>query len=91
MRTPLLLPLFPLLSCLVAEPQDPVRTVEGTVSRVVDGDTVQLMDRLGTKLKVRLYGIDAPETEKRNRKTGAATKAGQLHGEEAFRALRSKV
>jgi len=37
------------------------RTVEGEVSRVIDGDTVTLATREGTKLRVRLYGIDAPE------------------------------
>lgn len=29
------------------------------VSKVSDGDTVQVQDTLGTKVKVRLYGIDA--------------------------------
>lgn len=37
------------------------RTEEGKVTRVADGDTLTLVTRTGTKLKVRLYGIDAPE------------------------------
>jgi endonuclease YncB( thermonuclease family) len=37
------------------------RKVEGTVTRVTDGDTLILVTGEGTKLKVRLYGIDAPE------------------------------
>lgn len=56
-----------------------------------DGDTLQVQDALGTKVKVRLYGIDAPETEKKNRKTGRVSKPGQPYGEEAFRALKGKV
>lgn len=80
-----------LLSCRAAGAKGPVRTVEGTVTRVLDGDTVQLTDRLGARLKISLYGIDAPETEKRSRKSGAVAKEGQPHGEEALRALRGKV
>jgi endonuclease YncB( thermonuclease family) len=34
------------------------------------------VDSLGTKVKVRFYGIDCPETEKSNRKTGRISKAG---------------
>lgn len=41
-----------------------VRTVTATVTRIADGDTVQAVTPEGTKLRVRLYGIDAPETEK---------------------------
>jgi endonuclease YncB( thermonuclease family) len=54
--------------------------VEGEVSRVIDGDTVTLATREGTKLRVRLYGIDAPEV--RHEKT-----AGQPYGKEAKEAL----
>ena len=44
-----------------------------------------------SKVKVRFYGIDAPETEKSNRKTGHVSKPGQPYGEEAYQALREKV
>jgi endonuclease YncB( thermonuclease family) len=40
------------------------RTVEGVVRAVYDGDTVLLATREESRLKVRLYGIDAPETNK---------------------------
>jgi len=40
------------------------RTVTATITRITDGDTVQAVTPEGTKLKVRLYGIDAPETAK---------------------------
>lgn len=72
---------------MVALPVDakqPIRTIEGTVTRVSDGDSIQVTDQLGTKVKVRLYGIDAPETAK-------GKKLGQPHGEESFQALRQKV
>ncbi len=42
----------------------PLRTVTATITRISDGDTVQALTPEGTKLKVRLYGIDAPETAK---------------------------
>ena len=42
----------------------PLRTVAATITRITDGDTVQAVTPEGTKLKVRLYGIDAPETAK---------------------------
>ncbi|MHB8121733.1 MAG: thermonuclease family protein [Desulfuromonadaceae bacterium] len=40
------------------------RTIEGMVRAVYDGDTVLLTTREESRLKVRLYGIDAPETQK---------------------------
>jgi len=60
------------------------RTVEGKVSRVIDGDTLTLLTREGTKLRVRLYGIDAPEVRH-------GEMPGQPHGEEAKNALESMV
>ena len=41
-----------------------LRTVTATITKISDGDTVQAVTPEGTKLKVRLYGIDAPETQK---------------------------
>lgn len=83
--------LLALISFSSAFAKEPIRSVVGMVTKVSDGDTIHLTDDLGTKLKVRLYGIDAPETEKSNRKTGKVSKAGQPYGEEAFRALDDKV
>ncbi|MDD2308937.1 MAG: thermonuclease family protein [Desulfuromonadaceae bacterium] len=40
------------------------RTIDGMVRAVYDGDTVLLTTRGESRLKVRLYGIDAPETNK---------------------------
>ena len=42
------------------------RIIEGLVRTVYDGDTVLLATREQSRLKVRLYGIDAPETAKPN-------------------------
>jgi endonuclease YncB( thermonuclease family) len=42
-------------------------------------------------LKVRLYGIDAPETPKINNRTGQVNKPGQPHGEESWKALENKI
>ena len=69
----------------------PIRTVDGIVTQITDGDTVKLETDEGTRLKIRLYGIDAPETEKINHRTGTVSKQGQPYGEEAYRALKSKM
>jgi endonuclease YncB( thermonuclease family) len=50
--------------CAVASYAAPIRIVTATITRITDGDTVQAVTPEGTKLKVRLYGIDAPETPK---------------------------
>jgi len=68
-----------------------IRTVFGTVTKVSDGDTIQLTTPEQTKLKVRLYGIDAPETAKINKKTGRINKPGQPYGIEAWKALKDKI
>jgi len=75
----------------ITQAKDPLRTIEGVVAKVSDGDTIHLKDGLGTKVKVRLYGIDAAETEKSNKKTGRISKPGQPYGEEAFQALKSMI
>jgi len=59
------------------------RSIEGVVRAVYDGDTI-LMISGSSRLKTRLYGIDAPETAKPD-------KAGQPFGESAKRALTSKI
>lgn len=67
-----------------ADAKQPIRVIEGTVTKVSDGDTIQVTDQLGTRVKVRLYGIDAPETAK-------GKIPGQPYGEESYQALRQKV
>jgi endonuclease YncB( thermonuclease family) len=60
------------------------RTIEGMVKAVYDGDTVLLATREESRLKVRLYGIDAPETRKPD-------KAGQPYGDVSRRTLMFKI
>ncbi len=60
------------------------RTVEGVVKAVYDGDTILLNTREDSRLKVRLYGIDAPETKKPHR-------AGQQYGDISKRALMDRI
>ena len=62
--------LFTIVSPLSAE------TIKGKVIKVIDGDTVTIVDGNGFKHRVRLAGIDAPE------------KAGQFYGEESTKNLR---
>lgn len=80
-----------LFSPAFAQAKTILRTVEGIVVKVSDGDTINVQDARGTKLKVRLYGIDAPETEKSSKKTGLVSKPGQPYGEQAFRTLEGLI
>lgn len=87
----LVLPMLAIFLAFPAFAKDPVRTIEGIVTKVSDGDTLQVTDPSGTKVKVRFYGVDAPETQKSNKKTGRISRPGQPYGEEAFQALYHKV
>ena len=60
------------------------RTIEGIVKAVYDGDTLLLATREDSRLKVRLYGIDAPETKKPDN-------PGQPFGSIARRTLMYKI
>jgi len=60
------------------------RTIEGVVRAVYDGDTILLATRQESRLTVRLYGIDAPETAKPGN-------PGQPFGAVAKRTLMYKV
>jgi micrococcal nuclease len=87
---------FSLLFLLLAVPvwaKEPLRTFEAMVERIVDGDTIAVVEKNGggARLKIRLYGIDAPEDEKINKKTGKISKAGQPYGNEATKILEAKV
>jgi endonuclease YncB( thermonuclease family) len=52
-----------------------------TRSRII----IQVVTPEQTKLKVRLYGIDAPEATKIHAHSCQVNKAGQLYGEESRR------
>jgi micrococcal nuclease len=71
--------------------REPIRTVTGTVTKVSDGDTIQVTTPEKTKLRVRLYGIDAPETPKINKRTHRVNKPGQPYGIESWKALEGKI
>ena len=51
-----------------------------TVLRIVDGDTIDVMVDLGfetwVKKRVRLYGIDCPETRTKDRKENQCREKG---------------
>lgn len=79
-----LLPAICALVILAATECHAGHMVEGVVRAVYDGDTILLATRDASRLKTRLYGIDAPETAKPD-------KPGQPFGEAAKRALRSKI
>jgi len=71
--------------------REPIRTVTGTVTKVSDGDTIHVTTPEQTKLTVRLYGMDAPETPKINQRTGHINKPGQPYGEASWKALEAKI
>jgi micrococcal nuclease len=64
-------------------------TIEGLVVGVSEGDRLTI-NSFGTEIRVRLYGLAAPQTAKVDKFTGWY-KAGQPYAEDAFRALSIKV
>lgn len=80
----LLVVLLLLLLAVPALAKEPLRVIYGQVVKISDGDTIHVVDAQGVKVKVRLYGIDAPETSK-------GKKAGQPYGEDAQAALADMV
>lgn len=84
--------LFLLLIALSAFAKEPIRSFDCMVDRVLDGDTISCAVKSsgGTFVKIRLFGIDAPETTKVSKK-GKINKQGQPFGEEASAALNSKI
>lgn len=87
-----------LLSCLFLICSSPVSaqpekarksTLEGLVVGLSEGDQITV-NSFGTEIKVRLYGIAAPQTAKVDKFTGRS-EAGQPYAEEAFRALAVKI
>jgi micrococcal nuclease len=63
----------------------PQRIEEGIVERIADGDTVTVITSNQTKLRIRMLGIDAPETPK------GAKFPGQPYGPEAEAYLKRLV
>ena len=72
--------LFPLLILIFAPASHAyIRTIEGFVQKVADGDTVILITRDGAKLRVRLYGIDAPEVRHEKKPGSLSGKRQRKH------------
>ncbi len=71
--------------------REPIRTVTGAVTKVSDGDTIQVTTSEKTKLRVRIYGIEAPETPKPNQASGRINKSGQPYGKESWKLLEGKI
>ena len=68
-----------------------IRTIIGTVTKVSDGDTIQITTPEQTKLRVRLYGIDAPEMPKTNPPPGYVRVHGESFGKDCKKALEAKI
>jgi len=64
-RAPALLALVLLAGCSAPGPIGPAGFGEGSVTRVVDGDTIRVMTG-GREEKVRYIGVDTPESVKPN-------------------------
>lgn len=90
-KTPITTLLFCLMAVATSFAKEPLRSIEGLVTRISDGDTIHVTDSLGTKVKVRFYGIDCPETQKENQRSGKISKQGQPFGEEAYQTLKTKL
>ncbi len=69
-RFPLILPVaFVMLVALFFPSHAAIRTVEGKVTRVDDGDIITVVGEGSSNFEVRLYGIDTPEI-RRDREPG---------------------
>lgn len=79
-----LLAVVALVLLLQAQPAKAVEQLRGMVRQVYDGDTLLLVARPQGQIKLRLYGIDAPETAKPD-------KPGQAYGSMARRVLMYKL
>ena len=77
-------PLILLILLLVSTEAMAAQMINGMVREVFDGDTLLVVTRQEGQIKVRLYGIDAPETRKPDR-------IGQPYGEQAKRVLKYKL
>lgn len=88
----LLLMLATILFAAPSLAKEPIRSFDCMVEEVVDGDTLHcaVKNSGGTHAKIRLYGIDAPESDHFT-KHGKLTKPGQPYGNEAATALRNLV
>lgn len=75
----LISPILPMLHAA-----SPTRTIFAVITRIVDGDTVMAETNDGTSLKIRLYGIDAPELSR-------ADRPGQAFAEESCIYLSSLI
>ena len=71
--------------------REPIRNITGTVTKVSDGDTIQITTPEQTKLRVRLYGIDAPEMPKTNPPPGYVKVHGESFGKDCKKALEAKI
>ncbi|HVO65300.1 MAG TPA: thermonuclease family protein [Syntrophales bacterium] len=83
-----------LLALFITPPANastPLQIVKGFVSRVFDGNNIIVKTRDRKTLKVCLYGTDAPELNKINRKTRRIIKQGQPFASEAKSFLSSMV
>src|SRR5512136_208417 len=79
--------ILPIILCMLitssAIARDAIRIVDGFVSKVSDGNYLTVVTKNREKLNVRMYGIDAPELDKINRKTRRIIRPGQPFGLEA--------
>jgi len=61
-------------------PEDDGNLLRGTISRVVDGDTVDLLDDGMQRHRIRLFGIDAPESKQAFGRQATEFLAGMVDG-----------
>lgn len=65
--------------------------VTGKVTKVLSGDTFQLITPAGTYMWIRLYGIDAPETYTIHARNEAIITLDQPYGDVSLKALEGKI
>ncbi len=66
------------------------QTLSGSVERVIDGDTIRLVDGEGKSHRVRFFGIDAPESKQPYGEEATAFLASQIEGKKVKIIIKTK-
>ncbi len=77
--------------CVTAYGGTVVRSIDGVVVEVYEGDRIRIKTKEKKEIRIVFYGVDAPEMKIRDRRTGKIVSQGQPFGELSKKRLKSKL